>query len=101
MSELKSAWELSLERTKDVVSKANRNLTDSQKKKIAEIRQDYKAKIADKDVSVQHKIKKLADRVPPESLEAEKEILLAVFAEEKEKLEKEMEAEIESFYSEK
>ena len=66
-----------------------------QKTEIAEIRTETKAAIADKDVSLDYKIRKLADRIPPERLESEKEILKKEFNDIKEKLEEEMEKKIE------
>ena len=55
MSGLKSAWELSLERSEKLVPelKNKKKITKKQKEKIAEIRKEYKAKIADKDVMLQ------------------------------------------------
>ena len=98
MSGLKSAWEISLEKSDKLVPevKKRKKLTDRQKKQIAEIRKEYKAKIADKDVTLQHKLNHLEDRIPPEQLEMESEKLKKEFAEEKEKLESELEAEIEA-----
>ena len=60
MSGLKSAWELSLERSEKLVPelKNKKKITKQQKKKISDIRMEYKAKIADKDVMLQDKLKK-------------------------------------------
>lgn len=93
MSGLKSAWELSLEKSDKLVPelKDQKKLTAAQKKDIAEIKNEYKAKIADKDVNLQHKLKRLTDRVPPESLGAAMEELTREFHEEKASLEKELE----------
>lgn len=96
MSGLKSAWELSLEKSNELVPemKKKKKLSDAEKKEIAEIRTEYQARIADRDVTIQHKLKHLEDRVRPEELaEAAKEIQKG-FIEEKEKLEKEMEEKI-------
>lgn len=97
MSGLKSAWELSLEKSDKLVPelKKQAKLTAGQKSRIGEIRKEYRAKIADKDITFQHKIKTLADGVSPEGLELEAEELSKRFAEEKQLLEKEMENKIE------
>ncbi len=98
MSGLKSAWEISLEKSDKLVpgGKKRKKLTAKQKEQIAEIRQECKAKIADKDVTLQYKLKHLEEQTPPELLHSESETLKQEFAEEKERLEKEMEAEVET-----
>jgi len=70
MSGLKSAWELSLERSDKLAPelKNQKKLTKKQKQEIAEIRNDYAARIADKDVTFQDKIRKLSDRIPPDEI---------------------------------
>lgn len=100
MSGLKSAWEISLEKSEkiDPQAKSRKKLTDRQKAEIGEIRKEYKAKIADKEVILQDKLNKLANRVPPEQLEPEAEELRKKFAEEKQALQQEMENRIEDFY---
>lgn len=101
MSGLKSAWELSLEKSDRLNPglKKRRKLTDAEKAEIAEIRKEYQAKIADKDVSVQHQIKKIADCIPPDSLESETQVLRTKFADEKQLLEKEMETKVEKVHN--
>ncbi len=98
MSGLKSAWELSLEKSDKLAPelKNKKKLTQEQKKEISEIRKEYKAKIADKDVTVQGKLGKLSDRVRPEEMQIAAEELQQQFAEEKKALEAEMEARIEA-----
>jgi len=100
MSGLKSAWELSLEKSDkmDPGLKKRKKLTQKQKEQISEIRKDYKAKIADKEITLQYKLQNLADRTPPEQLQEVAEQLKQEFAEEKEALEKEQEGKIESFH---
>ena len=100
MSGLKSAWEISLEKSNKLNPelKNRKKLTKEQKTKIAEIRKETKAAIADKDISLDYKIKKLEDRVPPERLEGEREILRKEFNDIKEKFEKEMEEKIDAIY---
>ena len=98
MSGLKSAWELSLERSEKLVPelKNKKKITKKQKAKISDIRKEYKAKIADKDVMLQDKVRKLHDRIPPDEIQHVMEELQREFAEEKKVFEEEMEKEIES-----
>ena len=98
MSGLKSAWELSLERSEKLVPelKNKKKITKQQKEKISDIRKEYKAKIADKDVMMQDKLGKLHARIPPEEMKYTMEELQKEFAEGKKALEEKMEEEIES-----
>ena len=98
MSGLKSAWELSLERSEKLVPelKNKKEITEEQKKKISDIRMEYKAKIADKDIMLQDKLRKLHDRIPPEEMQHAMVELQKEFAEEKKVYEDKMEKEIES-----
>jgi hypothetical protein len=103
MSGLKSSWELSLERSDDLVPelKSKKKLTKKQKDQIAEIRIDFTAQIADRDVTMQDKVRKLSDRVPPEEIAGARMKLEAQFRDEKQSLEEEMEKEIESIRNSK
>ena len=103
MSGLKSSWELSLERSEDLVPelKSKKKLTKKKKDQIAEIRIDFTAQIADRDVTMQDKVRKLSDRVPPEEVADAKMKLEAQFRDEKQSLEEEMEKEIESIRNSK
>ena len=101
MSGLKSAWELSLEKTDKLNPESKKKLGDKQKKQIGEIRGEYKAQIADKEITLQHKLNKLADRVPPERIWVEGEELKKKFVEEKQFLENEMERKIEDVHKQK
>jgi hypothetical protein len=103
MSGLKSSWELSLERSDDLVPelKSKKKLTKKKKDQIAEIRIDFTAKIADHDVTMQDKVRKLSDRVPPEEVAGAKMKLEAQFRDDKQSLEEEMEKEIESIRNSK
>lgn len=98
MSGLKSALEISMEKSDKLVPevKKQKKLTARQKEHIAEIRKEFKAKIADKDVTHQHKLNYLAERTLPEDLAIESERLKQEFSEEKEQLEKEMETQVEA-----
>ena len=103
MSGLKSAWELSLERSEELVPelKSQKKLTKKQKQEIAGIRSDYAARIADLDITTQDKIRRLEDRVPPEEIASAKEELEEHFRSEKTSLEEKMEKEIEEVRSQK
>ena len=103
MSGLKSSWELSLERSDDLVPelKSKKKLSKKQKDQIAEIRIDFTVKIADHDVTMQDKVRKLSDRVPPEEVAGAKMKLEAQFRDDKQSLEEEMEKEIESIRNSK
>ena len=102
MSGIKSAWELSLERSDKLVPelKSKKKISKKQKDQIKEIRMEYIAKIADKDVMHQDKLSKLTDRVPSEEIQLVAEQLQKEFAEEKNALEEEMEKKIESVRNE-
>jgi len=52
MGELKSAWELAMEKTKNVGGEEAVTLTAGQKQEIAEIRKKYKAKIAEAEIII-------------------------------------------------
>ena len=103
MSGLKSSWELSLERSEDLVPelKSKKKLTKKKKDQIAEIRIDFTAQIADRDVTMQDKVRKLSDRVPPEEVADAKMKLEAQFRDDKQSLEEKMEKEIESIRNSK
>ena len=103
MSGLKSSWELSLKRCDDLVPelKSKKKLTKKQKDQIAEVRKDFAAQVADRDVTMQDKVRKLSDRVPPEEVADAKMKLEAQFRDDKQSLEEEMEKEIESIRSSK
>jgi hypothetical protein len=98
VSGLKSAWELSLEKSDKLVPelKGKKKLNEQKKKQINEIRKEYKAKIADKDVTVQDRLNKLSERTPPEEMEIVAEELLRQFSDEKKALEEQMENEVEA-----
>ena len=98
MSGLKSSWELSLEKSEKLVPelKNKKKVTDKQKQIISDIRQEYKAKIADKDIMLQDKLKKLHDQIPPNEISIVTEQLQVEFSEQKKSLVDKMEQEIES-----
>ncbi|MBI5428038.1 MAG: hypothetical protein HZA02_07140 [Nitrospinae bacterium] len=102
MSGLKSAWEISLEKSRKIVPQETRKeLGADRKNAIAEIRKEYKARIADKELTLQHQLNKLGERVPPERFAASAGELKKKLAEEKQALEKEMENRIEAIHNQK
>jgi ribosomal protein L23 len=58
MGELKSAWEIALEKAKKLEGDEGISLTPQQKEEIAEIRRIYSAKIAEVEILVQEPEKK-------------------------------------------
>ena len=52
MGELKSAWELAMEKTKKMGGEDAVTLTANQKREIAEIRKKYEAKIAEAEIII-------------------------------------------------
>jgi hypothetical protein len=98
MSGLKSAWELSLERSNKLAPdlKSQKKLTKKQKQEIVGIRKEYTAKIADRDITSQDKIRKLPNRIHPEEIESHKVELEEQFRFDKKTLEEEMEKEVEA-----
>ena len=101
MSGLKSSWEISLEKTNKMSPelKLKKKLTTKQKTEIAKIRKEYEVCIADKELMLDHKLKNIADRVPPEEILVESEKMKEVFARDKLKLKEEMESNIEAIRS--
>ncbi len=101
MSGLKSALELSLERSDKLAPelKSQKKLTKKQKQQIAEIRNEYAARIADKDVTFQDRVQKLSEQVGPEEIEVAKKELEEQFRSDKNKLEEQMEKEVEAVRS--
>ena len=98
MSNLKSTWEISLDKSNKMNPglEKQKKLTEKQKSAITEVRREYGARIADKEVNLDYKLNRLSDRVPPEQLQLEAEQLNKQFIEDKTALEKEMEQKVES-----
>jgi hypothetical protein len=61
MGDLKSAWELAMEKTKEMGGEEAVSLSSNQKEEIAEIRKIYAAKIAEVEILVQDKEKREID----------------------------------------
>ncbi|MBI4447009.1 MAG: hypothetical protein HY645_14030 [Acidobacteria bacterium] len=88
--ELKSAWELALEKLKNGESETPAKLTQEQKQEIAAIRNRFKAKIAEAEIATETKIRRAAERGAFEEFE----LLKSQLIEERNRLNRDMEREI-------
>lgn len=94
---LKSAWELALEKTAGLKSDASEEkLSPEQRKKIAEIGKEYQARIAEKEIMFQTKLKKLPMECNPAELQQQAMLLSQSFAQEKNSLQEEKAQKIEA-----
>ena len=95
MSEMKSALELAMQRLnmrqKDEPSTP---LTDEQRREIHDLRQQYNAKIAEKDIMMQSEIRQLIQRQPPHEVATAARALQESFQEAKKALQQELETKI-------
>ncbi|MFQ5738583.1 MAG: hypothetical protein ACE5JX_06185 [Acidobacteriota bacterium] len=89
--DLKSAWEIALEKLESKGAAEIRKLTPEQKKSIARTRGKYQALIAEQEISIQSSVQKALQSGAPEKVEELQKRLWA----EKRRLEARMEAEIE------
>jgi len=95
MAGMKSAVELAMEklgklRTEDPSSP----LTDAQRQEIGELRKQYEAKIAEKEIMLQAEIRQLVQRRPPHEAVATAQELQGKFQEAKKALQQELEEKI-------
>jgi hypothetical protein len=95
MAGMKSAVELAMERLGKLQAKETATpLTDAQRQEIGELRKQYEAKIAEKEIMMQAEIRQLVQRhPPPEAAMAAKE-LQEKFQQTKKALQQEMEEKI-------
>lgn len=89
--ELKSAWELALEKLNAQESAPVERLSDDQKAAIAEIRARYKAKIAEAEIAAESRIKQLVQSGAFDEIEAIRQRLV----EDRNRINREMESEVE------
>ena len=95
MGEMKSAIELAMEKMGKLQSDdASTALTDEQRQQIGDLRKQYDAKIAEKDIMMQSEIGKLMQNRPPQEAAMAAHELQAKFQEEKKALQQEMEDKI-------
>jgi hypothetical protein len=96
LGELKSSYELAMEKLRarggeDDVAKLN----DEQKTEIAELRSQYRAKLAEKELATQDALRKLSLSDPAEYL-AQRERLEQELLEQRQRLEAELERKLEA-----
>lgn len=89
--ELKSAWELALEKLNAQETSPIERLSEDQKKAIAEIRARYKAKIAETEIAADSRIKQLVQSGGFDQVDPVRQRLV----DDRNRLNREMEAEVE------
>lgn len=95
MSEMKSALELAMQKlNKRQQEEPSVSLTDEQRREISELRQQYDAKIAEKDIMMQSEIRQLVQRRPPQEAVAVVRELQENFQQTKKALQQELETKI-------
>jgi hypothetical protein len=96
MAGMKSALELAMEKINAQKSQAEAtvSLTDAQRQEISELRKQYDAKIAEKDIMLQTEIRQLMQRRPPQEAMAAAQELREKFQQTKKALLEELEAKI-------
>lgn len=95
MAEMKSALEIAMEKLKarqeqDAVT----SLTDTQRQQISELRKQYDAKIAEKEIMMQAEIRQMVQRRPPQEAAAAARELQEQFHQARKALQEELEAKI-------
>lgn len=96
MAGMKSALELAMEKINVQKSQGETSvsLTDAQRQEISELRKQYDAKIAEKDIMLQADIRQLMQRHPPQEALAAAQELREKFQQTKKALLEELEAKI-------
>ena len=95
MAEMKSAIELAMEKMGKLQSDdTSTTLTDEQRQQIGDLRKQYDAKIAEKEIMMQSEIGKLVQSRPPQEAAMAAYELQAKFQEDKKALQQEMEDKI-------
>lgn len=89
--ELKSAWEIALEKMEGREDMAVEKLTQEQKAAIGEIRKKYQARVAESEIGTQSRIKAALQSEAYDEVEK----LQLHLAEDKQRLNREMEKEVE------
>lgn len=93
MAELKSAYELAMERLR-AKDGDEMPLSEAQREAIAEVRNEYRAKLAEREIMLKARVERLAERTPPGEVGARRQELEVEHAAERKKLEDEMDARI-------
>ena len=95
MAGMKSALELTMEKLKARQSEDSTVvLTDAQRQEISDLRKQYEAKIAEKEIMMQSEIRQLVQRRPPQEAMAAAQELREKFQQTKKALQEELEAKI-------
>ncbi|MDH3604086.1 MAG: hypothetical protein OEU26_31140 [Candidatus Tectomicrobia bacterium] len=95
MAEMKSAVELAMEKLGKLQSdEPQAALTDEQRQQINDLRKQYDAKIAEKDIMLQSELRKLIQNRPPQEAAMAAHGLQEQFQETKKSLQQEMEEKI-------
>ena len=95
MAEMKSAVELAMERLGKLKTDTDSvSLTDEQKQHISDVRKQYDAKIAEKEIMLQSEIRKVIQRRPPPEAAATVQSLREQFHATKKALQQELEEKI-------
>jgi hypothetical protein len=92
---MKSAVELAMEKLGKLQDKeASAPLTDAQRQEISDLRKQYEAKIAEKDIMLQAEMRRLGQRHPPHEAAATARELQEKFQEARKALQQELEEKI-------
>jgi len=95
VSEMKSALELAMQRLhKRQQEEPSTPLTDEQRREISDLRHQYDAKIAEKDIMMQAEIRQLLQRRPPQEVAVAARELQENFQQAKKALQQELETKI-------
>ena len=96
MAGMKSALELAMEKINAQKSQEETvvSLTDAQRQEISDLRKQYDAKIAEKEIMLQSDIRQLMQRRPPQEAMAAAHELREKFQHTKKALQEELEAKI-------
>ena len=96
MAGMKSALELAMEKinAQQAQTEAAVSLTDAQRQEISDLRKQYDAKIAEKDIMLQADIRQLIQQCPPQEALAAAQQLREKFQQSKKALQEELEAKI-------
>jgi len=95
MAGMKSALELAMEKIKARQTEENTvSLTDAQRQEISDLRKQYDAKIAEKEIMLQSDIRQLMQRRPPQEAVAAAHELREKFQQTRKALQEELEGKI-------
>lgn len=94
MGQLKSAYELAMEKLRAKGDEGSSELSLSQKTAIAELRKEHQAKIAEREIMLASTLARLPERTPPEEVPAKRRKIEEEHRQERRALEEEMERRI-------